>query len=161
MKFQLYISFVSILFLFACTGPKQEKVAQMEFSSIEPLLHKNNDTVYVINFWATWCKPCVDEIPEFEKINREFNDKKVKVILVSLDFPSKYNELLLPFIEKNDIQSRVIHLTEVNANSWIDKVNPDWSGAIPATLIYKKNEKDFYEGKLSYDELKKSIELKL
>lgn len=161
MKIQLSIFFAGILFLLACSGPNQNKVDQFDFSTLEPLLHKNNDTVYVVNFWATWCKPCVGELPEFEKINQDYTDQKVKVILVSLDFPKKYDELLIPFIEENNIKSKVIHLIEVNANKWINKVSPEWSGAIPATLIYKGNSKDFFEGKLNYEEIKKSIDDKL
>lgn len=161
MKIQMVIFFMSLIALISCTVNDQQKVPQMDFASMESLLQKDNDTVYVINFWATWCKPCIDELPEFEKINREYHDKNVSVILVSLDFPSNYHKLLLPYIEEHNIQSKVIHLTEVNANNWIDKVDPKWSGSIPATLIYNGNSREFFEGKLNYNELKQRIELKL
>ena len=57
------------------------------------------------------------------------------------------------FVKKNNYQSEVIHLSDVNANKWIDKVSAEWSGAIPATLIYNKNKRTFIEGKITYNEL--------
>lgn len=156
----LFLAMVIVL-LYACTGQTPEKVPQLSFEEFEPLLHKQNDTVYVINFWATWCKPCIKELPDFEKLNKNFSKQKVKVYLVSLDFPNKYEELLLPYIEKNNIKSQVIHLTDTDANKWIDKVSPLWSGSIPATVIYKGNSAEFYETMLTYEELKKIVESKL
>ncbi len=147
--------------LLACGLEAKKDIPQMDFAGLEPLLQKQNDTVYVINFWATWCKPCLEELPAFERINGEYKDRRVKVVLVSLDFPNRYEDHLIPFVEKEDIRSAVVHLTEVNANNWIDKVDPGWSGAIPATLIYKSGQREFYEQKLSYQELKTIVEQKL
>jgi thiol-disulfide isomerase/thioredoxin len=155
----LIIAFVAVLA--GCSPEERNSIPQTDFAGLEPLLHKQNDTVYLINFWATWCKPCIEELPAFERINEEFEDRAVKVVLVSLDFPNRYAEQLVPFVEKENIRSKVVHLTEVNANSWIDKVDRGWSGAIPATLIYQGEQRGFYEQKLSYPELKKIVEQKL
>lgn len=125
----------------------------LDFKGLEPYLHKNNDTCYVINFWATWCGPCVKEIPYFEQLNQKFKDKKVKVILVSLDFPKTYQKVLLPFIEKRGLKSEIILLNDPNSNEWITKIDKDWSGAIPATLIYTKASRSFYEKTFTYQEL--------
>jgi thiol-disulfide isomerase/thioredoxin len=133
----------------------------MSFSQFEPYLQKSNDTVYIINFWATWCKPCIKEMPDFERINAEYRNEKVMVILVSLDFPNKHDETLIPYLIENNIKSNVIHLTDTDANSWIDKISPFWSGAIPATVIYKGTSREFYEKTLTYDELKKIVESKI
>ena len=153
---------IALLAIFTgCSSEDRNSIPQTDFAGLEPLLHKQNDTVYVINFWATWCKPCIEELPAFERINREYEGSRVRVILVSLDFPKKYEEQLIPFVEKENLQSTVVHLTEINANKWIDKVDPDWSGAIPATLVYKKGLREFYEQKLSYQELKTIVEQKL
>jgi thiol-disulfide isomerase/thioredoxin len=141
--------------LTGCIRADQEMPVQiMDFSSFEPLLKKQDDTVYVINFWATWCKPCIEELPDFEKINQDYKNKPVKVILVSLDFPNKHDELLLPFVSENNIQSEVIHLTEVNANNWINRVSEKWTGAIPATVIYRGESRFFVEGKMDYEKIK-------
>ena len=113
------------------------------FDEIESILHVNNDTTYIINFWATWCKPCVEELPYFEQINEKYKDKKVKVVLVSLDFKKLINQKLMPFIEKNNLQSSVVLLADPKASTWIDKVSTEWDGAIPVTVIYKGDQRKF------------------
>jgi thiol-disulfide isomerase/thioredoxin len=150
-----------LLFIFglnSCWSDQDKNVKVMTFQEFDPYLKKSNDTVYIINFWTTWCKPCIKELPDFEKINDDYSKKKVKVYLVSLDFPDKHDELLIPFIKEHNIHSEVIHLTDTDANSWIDKVSPFWSGSIPVTVIYKGTSREFYEKTLTYDELKKIID---
>ena len=147
--------------LLSCTNSSDRVVPRMSFSQFEPYMQKSNDTVYIINFWATWCKPCIKEMPDFERINAEYRNEKIKVILVSLDFPNKHDEALIPFLTEHEIESQVIHLTDTDANSWIDKISPFWSGAIPATVIYKGTSREFYEKALTYDELKKIVESKI
>lgn len=132
---------------------KEEFIPVYDFEGFEPYLQKENDTIYIVNFWATWCKPCVKELPYFESIGEEFAHQKVKVLLVSLDFSEKLESHVLPFIEKHQLKSEVILLDDVDSNTWIPKVAESWSGAIPATLIYSRHERKFYEGSFTYDEL--------
>lgn len=127
------------------------------FDGFEKFLNFKDDKVYVINFWATWCKPCVAELPYFEEIYKNYKDKNVEVILVSLDFPKKIDKGLIPFIKKKKLKSRVILLDDSKQNEWIPKVDGTWSGAIPATVIYNKNEKGFYEQSFTYEELEKQL----
>lgn len=157
----ILIVLLSACMISACSGEKSRQIPQMNFQEFETLLHQQNDTVYVINFWATWCKPCIEELPAFEQLNTEYEDQKVSVILVSLDFPNKYEQLLLPFVKEKNLQSQIIHLTDVDANAWIDKVSPEWSGAIPATLIYKGNDRGFYESQMNFEKLKSIVKTKL
>lgn len=134
-----------------------QEIAVVDFTQLQPLLDKRNDTTYVVNFWATWCLPCIKEMPYFQQIHENFSNRKVKVILVSLDFEKQINSRLIPFIEKNRLTAEVILLNDPDANSWIDKVNPKWSGALPATVIYNKNFQGFYEQSFTYNELEQII----
>jgi thiol-disulfide isomerase/thioredoxin len=106
---------------------------------------KNNDTIYIVNFWATWCVPCVKELPYFEELNIKYANKKVKICLVSLDFPKSVDSRLVPFIAKKNIKNKVVLLADSKTNDWIDKVDPSWSGSIPITLFLKGKNKVFYE----------------
>ena len=124
-----------------------------DFDGLEPLLNKNDDKTYVVNFWATWCAPCIKELPYFEQINRDYSGKNVEVVLVSLDFPRQYEKKLKPYIKDNNLQSKVVALNDPDMNTWIPKVNADWTGAIPATIIYNKKGRQFYEQSFTYDEL--------
>jgi len=115
------------------------------FADFEHVLHENNDTTYVVNFWATWCGPCVKELPYFEDLNEVYKNDKVKIVLVSLDFENHIDKKLIPFLNKREIISDVVCLIDGKANKWIDKVDPAWSGAIPITLIYNNKERLFFE----------------
>lgn len=123
------------------------------FSGFKKYLNRQDDKVYVINFWATWCAPCIKELPFFEKLNKEYSNKNIEVILVSLDFPHLYETKLKPFILEHHLKSKVIALDDVDMNTWIPLVNPDWSGSIPATIIYKNNESKFFEQPFTYEGL--------
>ena len=78
------ILYLSILLVTLCVNAVQgQKFKTFEnFNDLEKALVKENDTLYVINFWATWCAPCVKELPHFESYNNENSNKKIKVILV-------------------------------------------------------------------------------
>jgi thiol-disulfide isomerase/thioredoxin len=160
----LPIIFIAFTAMFACSGSgektKEEtalSIPIVDFDAIKPLLEKQNDTTYLINFWATWCSPCVKELPYFEQLAEEFSDKKFKVILINLDFPSHFNTRLLPFVEEKGIKSTIIVLDDPDANSWINEVDPRWTGSIPATVIYKKNQRKFFEKEFTYEELKNEV----
>ena len=146
---------ILIIFYFftLSTIVQAQQVLKIKFDKLDSLLHTDNDTTYVINFWATWCKPCVEELPVFEKLNTASLGKKTKVILITLDMSKEYNSALIPFLKKNHIQSCVWMLDAVHANDWIDKVSDAWSGAIPATLIYASKRKRFFEKSFTYPEL--------
>lgn len=121
-------------------------------------LKADNDTTYVVNFWATWCKPCVEELHHFEELYQNYKDKKVRLILVSLDFEDKIKSNLIPYIIKKDLKGEVIVLRQKSMNTWIDQIDPSWSGALPATIIYNKNKRAFYEQSFDYKQLETALQ---
>lgn len=133
-------------------------VLTVDYKGLKPMLNKKDDKVYVVNFWATWCLPCVKELPYFEKINQEYKDKNVEVILVSLDFPKQKHKRLIPFINKKKLQSEVVHFDDEDEQFWIADISEGWTGAIPATLIYNKGKRQFYERSFTYEELQNEIQ---
>lgn len=128
-----------------------------DFNGFEAFLNKKDDKTYVINFWATWCAPCIKELPYFEELNQKYQDKKVEVLLVSLDFPKNYDKKLIPFILDRKLESKVIALNDTKMNDWIPKIDEDWSGAIPATIIYNKEKSLFYERSFNFEELETEL----
>jgi len=131
------------------------------YKGFAPLLEQDDDVLHVINFWATWCKPCIKELPYFELIGKRYASKKVKVTLVSLDLPTQIGEKLIPFIKKQHLENEVVLLDDVNANYWISQVDKEWSGAIPATLFYKGNKRRFHEKSFTYNELERAVKAML
>jgi len=156
-----FLSILVILFTFSLSAQDWliDDICTYEtFDEFEPLLHQNNDTTYIINFWATWCGPCVKELPYFEQLHEDHQDDKVKVVLVSLDFRKKLETKLVPFLNDRKIASEVVVLLDGKASKWIDRVDPSWSGAIPITLIRKGEDLVFYEKVFhSYAELEEIV----
>ncbi|AWH85435.1 hypothetical protein HYN59_10040 [Flavobacterium album] len=132
-------------------------VKAYDFDRLEYFLNKKNDTTYVVNFWATWCVPCVEELPHFEQLNEKYKKDKIKVLLVSLDMPKMAESKLLPFIKEKQLKSDVVLLRDPDQNTWLPKVDSTWSGAIPATIIYNKDSRKFYERSFTYEELEKEV----
>jgi thiol-disulfide isomerase/thioredoxin len=140
MKRLFYILFFGLLTL----GTTAQNVAVYDtYADAEKAILKDDSTIYVINFWATWCAPCVKELPSFEKLHTD--NKNVKVLLVSLDSKKDLNSKLIPFLKRKNITAEVIQLTDKDYNSWLPKVDNDWSGSIPATWIVQGKRKVFAE----------------
>ena len=137
-----------------------QEVETIRFSELQPRLEAPEAEVLIVNFWATWCKPCVEELPYFEAVQARYKPEEVKVLLVSLDFPRQKDSRLLPFINKHQIASEVVLLDETDFNSFIDVVSPEWSGALPATvMIAKSGRKRFYGSPFEEGELAKAVQL--
>lgn len=135
------------------------QVKLLTLNELEQRVAKGKDTTYVVNFWATWCGPCVEELPYFERLTSENAKKPFKVILMSLDFKSKLKTDVEPFVTKHNLKSEVFVVNEMDQQKFIDRVNKDWSGALPATLILNNDKKvrAFYEKAFTYEELVKTI----
>ncbi len=156
-----YVLVLIVFFSFSCNSEVKTKKKDLsslpsleiyDFSGIEPYLSLEGSKTYIVNFWATWCAPCVKELPHFESIQQAYKED-VEVILISLDFPSQYETKLKPFIKTHQIKTKVIVLDDPDMNSWIPKVDLNWSGAIPVTLIYNSSKRTFYNRTFTYNEL--------
>jgi thiol-disulfide isomerase/thioredoxin len=142
-----------LLFLLFFSSIRGQAVREIGSDALEALCYKNNDTTYVVNFWATWCSPCVREIEHFEELHRQASNSGLKVILVSLDFPNTIERRVIPFLKEKDITAEVVLVNDLDYNAWIERIDPGWSGAIPATLIYNRDKRLFLEKELAQDEL--------
>lgn len=149
---------LTLFFLLATNGKNQAQIPVVDFKELQPLLEKDNDTLYVVNFWATWCAPCIKEIPYFEQLGEKYRDKKLKVLMVSLDMPNRVETKVIPFIEKQGMRNEVILLDDPKFNDWIPLVDEKWTGAIPATLIYGKGVREFYPRELTFSELEEGVQ---
>lgn len=158
---RMLLVFLFIGYLNFSVIPEKKTIPVVNFKQFEPQLHHNTDSVYLINFWATWCGPCKEELPAIEKVGAKYKNEKFRIILVSLDVPNQLHSRLIPFVKANQIKSDVILLDDPKQNEWIDKVDPGWSGEIPFTVVYGRNFRNTYNKSFSYQELDSIIKLKL
>jgi thiol-disulfide isomerase/thioredoxin len=119
----------------------------------------SKDTLYIINFWATWCVPCVRELPQFNALQRQYAGKPVKILMVSLDFKEDYPTKLAAFIGKKKLTPEVAWLSDTDPNVFIPKIDPSWQGSIPATVVVHpgKGFKKFIEGTITDREISRII----
>lgn len=136
-----------------------QKVEKIGVAELEEILASPGNELHVINFWATWCPPCVTELPYFEKLSKEYEGKGVKFILISLDFPSQVESRLIPFLDTNKITADVRVMTNIDYNSWIEKVDESWQGNIPVTLFFNnaKGVRYFHPEELEESKLRELI----
>jgi len=149
---------VLLVLLIAIEG-KAQQAELIKLSQLQTLIEEKSDHIKVINFWATWCAPCVKELPLFESLNQ--NRKDAKVILVSMDIDLDPNpEKVYKFVARKKVQSQVVILDERDPNSWINKIDKNWSGALPSTLFVNtaNGKRKFVEKEMHAGDLEKFIE---
>jgi thiol-disulfide isomerase/thioredoxin len=135
----------------------QPKVVKLK--EVEKIMKTSSEQIQVINFWATWCGPCIKEMPLLENLGKQRPD--VKITLVSLDLDLDANtDKVIKFVERKGIQSTVLILDETDPNSWISKIDKSWSGSLPATLVIntKTNKRAFAGKELQEGELEMMID---
>jgi len=146
-----------ILLLFVVLSSLCVHAQQIPAMSMDQIIKANSskDTLYVINFWATWCAPCVQELPVFNSLQERYAGKPVKVLLVSLDFKEDYPMKLDVFVQRKHLTPGIVWLTDTNPNVFIPKVDNSWEGSIPATLVIYpgKGYKKFLEGQVTERQL--------
>ena len=150
--------FILLLFPFLLA---RNKVSIVNFEQLQNYAAKKlNDTLYVVNFWATWCDPCVKELPAFQQEYKKYAKRKVKFIFVSMNSQKELGKVQ-NFTDTQKLEGMLLLLNGGNPNDWIDKVDSTWSGSIPATAMYKSGKKVYFrEGEFTPESLDKVIQSK-
>jgi thiol-disulfide isomerase/thioredoxin len=119
----------------------------------------NKDKVMLINFWATWCKPCVKEFPELVKLYNNYKDKGFELIFISVDVPEDIESKVIPFLKKQGVDFVSYYNKFDKPEELINYIDKNWEGAIPSTYIYDKegNLTTHILGSKSYEEFEKEI----
>lgn len=136
----------------------QQQAEIVKLKQLQDHINRETDNIKIINFWATWCAPCIKEMPLFEKIGAERKDVEVTLVSLDLDLNPK-PETVYRFVDRKKLQSKVLILDEKDPNIWINQIEKGWSGAIPATIIIngKTGQRKFVEKELHEGDLEKLI----
>lgn len=155
--FKLIMTLFLMTFFLAAHG-QTKAPGDVPVAHLQKRVESASDTIFVVNFWATWCQPCVKEIPEFNKIPLTYKNQPVKVIMANLDFPNQKESRVVPFLKNNIVTHEVVMTITPRGGEWIDEIDSSWSGAIPATVIWHKGKKHFHEGETNYEQMKEWID---
>jgi len=168
------IPFFLILALFlSCQGDQKKDVNQgrqsslrspkvnlLKKDSLEILLKVRNGKALFLNVWATWCIPCREEFPDIVKLFREYKNDKIDFAAISADFPDEIESKVVPFLQDQKVDFPVYVQNFEHQEDLINRLNPEWSGALPATLLYNDRGEliKFMLGKQSYQQFKEAID---
>jgi thiol-disulfide isomerase/thioredoxin len=153
---RIFVLFFCLLSLFKAQA--QDLAVYDSLPQLISRIQQAGNSTLVLNFWATWCKPCVEELPCFEELRKQYAEQNVQVLLVSLDFKSQLEKKLIPFLKAQRLESEVVLFADQDANSWIPYIHDEWDGAIPVTLIIKGKIKAISHGKFDeYADLEKFV----
>ncbi|GAB3222788.1 TlpA disulfide reductase family protein [Hymenobacter seoulensis] len=156
-----YLKFIALAAVLLLALPsKGQQVAVIKLPELQKRLSQPNDTTYIVNFWATWCAPCVKELPHFDQLSTTYAKQKVKVLLVSMDYASQLDKKVKPFVTKRGLKSEVVLLNETDPNTYLDKIDAKWSGALPFTLLLNNSRKKraTFEQEFTAAELNKQVQ---
>ncbi len=147
----------AISLLSAAQLTAQERVPLTTLDALEKRLSSGGDTTFVVNLWATWCAPCIAEMPHFERLQKKYTDKPLRVLFVSLD-GTTHRDAVVRFADDKELRNEVWLLDEKDQQYFIPKISSDWSGAIPATLFVNtaKGIRIFKEQEFDYQQLENS-----
>ena len=149
--------FVFVLF-FSCRQANSQSIPKWKITDLEEYISKS-DTPVIVNFWATYCVPCIKEIPYFQEVVKQYEKKGVKLLLVSLDFKESFPDKISSFADKRKLTSPIVWLDETDADYFCPKVDSAWSGVMPATLFInnKKGHRSFFEEEMSKEKFETEI----
>ncbi len=154
MRYFRLIAF-SVFFL-SFSVKAQDLITFQNFDELNAYIQNNSDKPLVVNFWATWCAPCVKELPYFQKLHQE--NPNIKVVTVSLDLDKQVESKLKPFLKKKNYSFVTTYMADKKFNNWISKVDENWSGSIPATWIINGTKGLFVEQEFaSFEELNQFV----
>lgn len=157
MSFRLFIPCSLLVIALLRFELYAQGIPVLKFSQLHQRLQPSSDSVYVVNFWATWCGPCVEELPVFNELARVYARKNVKFLLVSFDNPDSVLSLSR-FVAQQRLLPEVVVLDEPDFDSWIDQVSPKWQGALPATLILARGGREFLERQVKFEEMRAKLD---
>lgn len=154
-------SFLIVLALTLGTINANAQIKEWKIGDVDQFIKNAPTDVVIINFWATFCKPCVAEIPFFIRNAKAYGENKVTLVLVSLDLPNQFPKKIETFAKQHNFNATIVWLNETNADYFCPKIDSTWSGSIPATLMINKRtgERLFYEEEMSETDFKKRLEV--
>jgi thiol-disulfide isomerase/thioredoxin len=164
-RFPSLITFIICLFAVSLIAqdqaptPERYKVFDT-YDDLQAHISKYANQTVVINFWATYCAPCVKEVPFFDQLQEKYRANNVKVIMVNLDFKSQLKQRLDKYLNDHPIPNlEIVVLADQDADSWVPRVTSDWDGSLPFTMVLSKGVlKDTHRQEFSdFDDLVKFV----
>jgi thiol-disulfide isomerase/thioredoxin len=150
--------FITCCFIIFCRGLSAQEIEKIKIDDLKSYIEKSNHPL-IVNFWATYCVPCIQEIPYFQSEVQKYKNDNVELILVSLDLPDQYPSKIWTFIKKKNFTAHVLWLNESNADYFCPKIDKQWTGGIPSSLFINNKTRfyRFFERQLTAPQVEENI----
>ena len=147
-----------IVFLLGNSLVHAQDIPKWKLADLQAAMQEAKEPT-IFNFWATFCKPCVEEIPYFQQVVKKYDSAQVRLVLVSLDLSEAYPGKIRSFAKKMGFTAPITYLNETNADLFCPAVDSAWSGAIPASLFVNPQNgyRAFFEKQLSRTQLEAEV----
>lgn len=159
MNRPLYYIILLLLVLPARNGQAQQAVVEeVTIGQFQQILQESDAALTVVNFWATWCAPCIEEFPYFIQLGKDLADQQVAVFFVSMDFEDEKPAVEAFLAEQG--YSDLSYLRVGKDHEFITTIHDEWTGVLPATFLYRQNGSlaDFWQGTpVDYEALKERV----
>ena len=134
------------------------EIDEISLDELSELTKSRNSKVLLLNIWATWCVPCREEFPRLIKLSDQYEDE-LDLVGISIDFPDELETKVYPFLNKFQINFTNYISGEKDAEKFINFLNTEWNGALPASFVYNTDgeQVEFFTGKKSYEEFEKAV----
>jgi thiol-disulfide isomerase/thioredoxin len=152
-------SVLIIIFLFFAATISAQEIKRIKVTDLEKTI-KESKTPLIVNFWATFCVPCIEEIPYFQELAQQYKSKDVSLVFVSLDLREAYPSKIIAMAKRLNLIFPVAWLDETNADYFCPKIDTSWTGGMPSSLFVNNTTgyHKFYEDQVSREKLEKEIE---
>jgi thiol-disulfide isomerase/thioredoxin len=112
-------------------------VQAVEGPALKQAINSHKGKVVVLNLWATWCPPCVEEFPDLVKLHNNYRAKGLVMIAASLDEPEDKGKVV-EFVSKQKASFPVYLRSKGNEEAFINPIDKEWPGAVPVTYVYNR-----------------------
>ena len=127
----------AILALLAASIGAQQKLSPVDEAGYRAILKSNTGTVLLVDFWATWCAPCRQEMPLLSRLESRLKDKLFRLVTISADEPEQ-EPAAVEFLKKSGVTGAAYLRRAKDDDKFINSVDAKWSGALPALFLYDR-----------------------
>jgi thiol-disulfide isomerase/thioredoxin len=135
------------------------KVDFIDEAGLQKLISERHGKILLLNIWATWCLPCIEEFPDLIKLYSSQGGETIEIVGISIDDPDDTASKVLPFLEKHAVPFKVYLAHFVKQDEFINSLDSTWKGAIPATFIYDSlgNQRFLMIGQSTFNQFKYKV----
>ena len=128
-------------------------VEPIDAKALEDLRGNKSGKFRLVNFWATWCGPCLAEFPELTRVNRMYRHREFEFVTVAANFPDEKRKVL-DLLQKQQASNKNYIFGENDKYKMMGAFDPNWDGGLPYTVLISPTGQILYQKQGEVETLK-------